>query len=179
LTELTGPRVVLSPLRDADSATLYEWINDRNLVSLSAAFRPVSQPEHDAWFERIRNRDDVEIFGIRRRGDDRLIGSCQLNEIDGHHRTCELQIRIGDASDRGQGYGTEAVELLLRHAFDDLGLERVGLHVFDGNAAAIRAYERAGFRREGLLRSAALIGDGRVDLVLMGVLRADFAGHGG
>jgi len=87
----------------------------------------------------------------------------------------ELQIRIGDAADRGRGVGSEAVGLLLRFAFDDLNLQRVQLHVFADNAAAIRVYEKAGFVREGVLRQAAHIGGKYVDVVLMGILREDYA----
>jgi RimJ/RimL family protein N-acetyltransferase len=168
-------RVELAPLRDEDSDLLFEWINDRDLVLLSSPFEPVARADHDGWFRAIRERDDVEIFGIRLRDGDRLIGSCQLNAIDRRNRTCELQIRIGEGDARGRGHGTEALRLLLDHAFGPLGMERVGLEVFAANGAAIAAYERVGFKREGLLRSAALIDGERVDVVVMGVLPDEVA----
>jgi RimJ/RimL family protein N-acetyltransferase len=172
-------RVELTPLREEDSDLLFEWINDQDLVELSSPFAPVSRNDHDAWFRSIRDREDVEIFAIRLRDGDRLIGSCQLNRIDRRNRACELQIRIGDADAQGRGYGTEALRQLLAHAFGPLGMERVGLHVLDGNEAALRAYEKVGFSREGVLRGAALIGGDRRDLVLMGILRSEFEGGGG
>ena len=43
-------RVYLAPLRDADSDRLFAWINDRELVVSSAAFKPVARTDHDAWF---------------------------------------------------------------------------------------------------------------------------------
>ena len=171
--------VELAPLRDEDSEALFEWINDRDLVELSSPFEPVARADHDRWFESIRDRDDVEIFAIRLRGGDRLIGSCQLNRIDRRNRACELQIRIGEADARGRGHGGEAVRLLLAHAFGPLGMDRVGLHVLATNETAIRVYEKAGFEREGVLRRAALIDGERVDLVVMGILREEFEGGGG
>ncbi|MGH2922438.1 MAG: GNAT family N-acetyltransferase [Solirubrobacterales bacterium] len=170
--------VELTPLRDEDSDALFDWINDRELVQRSAPFEPVARADHDRWFGSIRERDDVEIFAIRFR-DGRLVGSCQLNRIDRRNRACELQIRIGEAGAQGRGHGTEALRLLLAHAFGPLGMERVGLEVFATNEAAIRAYEKVGFRREGVLRSAALIDGDRVDLIAMGVLRTEFEGGGG
>lgn len=172
-------RVVLAPLREEDSDLLFEWINDRDLVLLSSPFEPVERPDHDRWFRSVRERDDIEIFGIRLREEDRLIGSCQLNRIDRRNFTCELQIRIGEAEARGRGYGTEAVRLLLAHAFGRLGMARVGLHVFEGNAAAIRAYEKVGFKREGVLRGAALIDGNRIDVLVMSALREEIEGDGG
>ncbi|HET6900811.1 MAG TPA: GNAT family protein, partial [Vicinamibacteria bacterium] len=123
--------------------------------------------------ENVQGRDDLIVFGIRLRETDRLIGTCQLLHINRVHRTAELQIRIGDAAERGRGYGTEAVALLVGFAFKDLNLHRVSLQVFATNARAIHAYEKAGFVREGVLRQAAHVDGGYVDLVVMGILREE------
>ena len=170
---LTGRTIRLTPLRDADVEPLFEWINDRELVLQSAPFRPVDEAGHRAWFDEVRKRADVAIFAIRPLDGDRLIGTCQLLAIDTRHRTAELQIRIGEEDDRGRGVGTEAVRLLVWHAFRDLDLRRVQLHAFATNQAAIRAYEKAGFRREGVLREGALIDERRLDIVVMGILRSE------
>ncbi len=161
--------VELSPLRPEDSPVLFAWINDRALVELSAPFRPISQEEHDAWFEQVRQRQDARIFGIRE--GDRLVGSCQLHAIHPVHRSAELQIRIGAEDARGRGVGQESLQRLLRYGFDELDLHRIYLHVFTTNKRAIRLYERAGFRREGLLREAALIDGAWVDVLLLALLR--------
>lgn len=159
--------VILAPLREEDSDVLYEWINDRELVALNAPFHPVSRAEHDAWFERVRERPDVAIFAIRLADGDRLIGSCQLNEIDTDAGSAQLQIRIGDRSAWGKGYGTAAVEQLLRHAYDSLSLRRVMLQVFADNERAIRAYEKAGFHRVGVNARAVEVEGEDKDLVEM------------
>ena len=166
--------VVLGPLMDADLPVLFRWINEPDQVHWNAAYHPVSETDHRQWFDSVRRRNDISIFAIRTLSDKRLIGSCQLHHIDPVHRSAELQIRIGDQDERGRGLGTDAVTQLLRFGFDDLNLHRVYLHVFANNAAAIRAYEKAGFRREGVLKEAAHI-DGRyVDVVAMGILRGEF-----
>jgi RimJ/RimL family protein N-acetyltransferase len=172
---LAGERVRLAALREDDSDRMFEWINDRELVELSAAFRPIEREDHDRWFDRIRDRDEVAIFGIRFRDCDRLIGSCQLHGIDRRHSCAELQIRIGERSAWGRGLGREATELLLGYGFEGLQLHRIQLHVERGNERARRMYGRVGFREEGILRGAALIGGRRRDLVVMGILRTDRA----
>lgn len=166
--------VELAPLRAADSELLFAWINDRDLVVLNAPFRPVSRAEHDAWFDDVRSRDDVRIFGIRLQDGDRLVGSCQLHSIHPVNRSAELQIRIGadDAQDRG--VGTAAVRLLLRCAFEELALHRVQLRVFATNERARHVYERVGFRVEGVQREAVCIDGAWIDVVLMAILAADF-----
>lgn len=174
LPVLAGPRVALCPLREQDSPILHTWINDRELVVLSAPYEPVSEQEHRAWFERVQRKPDAVIFGIRLRETDELIGSCQLNTIHPVHRNAELQIRLGETSARGRGLGREATLLLLEFAFADLELHRVYLHVFAGNAAARQMYARAGFREEGCLSEAARIEDVWIDVLVMGILHRQF-----
>ncbi len=135
--------ITLERLRDEDSDALYRWINDREVVELSAAFRPVSRDDHEAWLARALNSPGT--FAIREDG--RLVGSCQLIEDPDAPGEAELRIRLGEADARGRGVGTQAMRLLLAHGFGSMGLRRVHLQVFASNARAIRSYEKAGFTR--------------------------------
>jgi RimJ/RimL family protein N-acetyltransferase len=171
---LTGTRICLSPVQQEDLPLLHRWINDRDLVVLSAPYRPVHFSDHEAWWSSVSRDQSVELFAIRLLGENRLVGTCQLLAIDHRHRSAELQIRIGDEDARGRGLGTEAVRLLLRHAFDDLGLRRVSLHVLASNARAIATYEKTGFVREGVLRQAAYTDGDAHDVVVMSVLRSEW-----
>jgi RimJ/RimL family protein N-acetyltransferase len=168
--------VVLSPLRESDAPTLRAWINDRDTVLFNAAYRPVGDAAHAAWFARVQQDPSMVVFGVRTLVDDSLVGSCQLHGIHPVHRSAELQIRIGSEGARGRGFGTEAVHLLLCHGFRDLNLERIFLHVFATNTRAIRVYERLGFVREGRLRRAAFIDGSYIDVVVMAVLRDEWNG---
>lgn len=170
-------KVVLSPLVLADSNLLWTWINDREQVLFNAPYKPVHENQHQVWFESIQKQDSVVIFGIRLIETNKLIGTCQLHSIDPVSRAAELQIRLGEVGERGKGYGTEAIRLLLQFGFSDLNLNRIYLHVFSANTPAIRVYEKSGFIREGLLRQAVYI-DGRYeDVILMGILRDEYE-HG-
>ena len=167
-----GSRVYLAPVRTGDLPQLWKWINERDQVLFNASYRPVAETQHRAWFDGLAKRSDMVLFGIQLLKTKKLIGTCQLHSISTVHRNAELQIRIGDVRERGRGYGTDAVQLLLKFGFDDLNLHRIFLHVFADNKAALRTYEKCGFKREGTLRDAAHI-DGRyVDVAVMGVVRA-------
>ena len=168
---LKAEHVALTPLGTDDLPALMSWINEREQELFNAPYKPVHESQHQAWFEGIQARNDVVIFGIRLLQDRKLIGSCQLHSVDHVHRSAELQIRIGNTSQRGRGYGLEAVRLLLEFAFNDLNLHRVYLHVFSTNTAAIRLYEKAGFKKEGMLREAAHINGKYIDVAVMGILR--------
>lgn len=174
---LRTEEVRLAPLSNADAPLLFEWINDRTQVLFNAPYKPVSEPEHLRWLSEVTARPDTVIFGIRTIDSDTLVGSCQLHSINKTHRSAELQIRLGDTRSRGKGYGKTAVRLLLEFGFTDLNLNRIFVHVFADNAAAIRLYETTGFKREGALRSAAFIDGKFVDVLVMGILKAEFSGR--
>lgn len=167
--------VILRDLRDADSDLLFRWINDRDLVTLSAPFRPVSAADHAAWFTGIRSQQDLRIFAIADRQSAGTIGYCQLKKIDPVSLSAELQIRIGDASAQGKGAGTAAVRELLRIGFEELGLHRIYLHVFQDNVRAYRCYLKCGLSVEGNLREAVRIDGEFKNILMMSVLKQEFS----
>lgn len=168
------PRVALGPITMADAPTLFEWINDRDLVLFNAAYRPTHEASHLEWVRGLAGRRDLVAMAVRSVPGKRLLGVCQLIGIDPVHRRADLQIRMGDDRTRGRGLGLEAVRLLLAHGFDDLNLNRISLQVFATNTRAITTYERAGFRQEGRLREAMYL-DGRfVDVLTMAILEREF-----
>ena len=102
-----------------------------------------------------------------------LIGFGGLFDIS-RAMAATLFVGIGERDHWGQGHGTEATSLMVRYAFETLNLNRVWLHVYEYNRRGIRAYEKAGFRREGLLRQDTFR-DGRYwDTVVMAVLRDEW-----
>ena len=105
---------------------------------------------------------------------DRPLGLLSLWDRTIPHQAAELSIWMG-SSYRSGGLGTEAVQLALHYCFIDLRLHKVYLRVLDYNARAIRAYEKCGFRAEGVLREEMLVGGGWHALVYMGILAHEFA----
>ena len=88
------------------------------------------------------------------------IGHIQLSNIDRENRSAGVaRVLVGPKSLRGKGLGTEIMRAVLKVGFEKLGLHRIYLHVYDFNQAAIRCYEKVGFRQEGLLRDATRVGD--------------------
>jgi RimJ/RimL family protein N-acetyltransferase len=166
--------IVLAPLEAADAESLYRWINTRDDVLDSSAYRPVHREQHLAWFRTITTRSDAVIFAIRLANSGALIGTCQLVDIHPIHRSAELRIRIGEPEGRGRGFGTQAVRALVEHGFRDLNLHRIWLQVIEDNARAARVYQKLGFREEGTLRDAAFI-DGRYRTVrILALLRHEY-----
>ena len=127
-----------------------------------------------AWIEKMNASGSDVLFGIIVWETDRLIGSVGLNQIDFQHRSASLGMMIGEKSEWGKGYGTEATRLVVRYAFGELHLNRVQLHAYEYNLRGIRVYEKVGFRREGVLRQEHVY-DGRFwDTVVMAILREEW-----
>ena len=171
---LTSQNIHLSPIQKEHSETLFNWINNRELVLYNAPYKPVMEQNHEAWMNLIASKKDVHIFGIRENESKKLIGSCQLYSINLHSRNAELQIRIGEASQRGKGYGSDAVKLLLQFGFNDLNLHRIYLHVFSDNTAAIKSYLKCSFITEGELRQSVFIDGKYSDVTVMSILKEEF-----
>lgn len=167
---LAGTRIALTELRKDDAEPLFGWINDPHTVRFNSPYAPVHELSHLAWLERIISDPSRMVFGIREIQGNQLVGVVQLIDIHPVHRSAELVIRIGSESDRSRGYGTEAVQLAKDFAFRDRNLQRISLKVFADNARAVRAYKKAGFQQEGVLRRAAFINGRWSDEIVMAAL---------
>jgi RimJ/RimL family protein N-acetyltransferase len=136
--------------------------------------RPVSAEAHAAWEAPFLTAPDSYLFRLRTLDDDRMIGVGALGNVQWVHRTAMLGIAIGDPEYRGRGYGSDAVALLLRYGFEALNLLKVWLTTIEFNARARRAFERAGFVREGVQRSIIEREGRRFDLLYYGMLREEW-----
>jgi RimJ/RimL family protein N-acetyltransferase len=102
-----------------------------------------------------------------------VVGEAVLNEWDPDNQSCNFRILIGP-SGQGRGLGTEATRLIVGYGIEKLGLHRISLGVYAFNPRAQRAYEKAGFTTEGVLRDALLWDGEWVDEVVMSVLAQDW-----
>jgi RimJ/RimL family protein N-acetyltransferase len=139
--------------------------------------RPISAEAHAEWERPFLQAPNSFIFRLRTLDDDRLIGVGALGDVQWVHRTAMLGLAIGDPDYRGRGYGSDAVQLLLRYAFEELNLSKVWLSTIAFNVPAQRTFERAGFVREGVQRSMIERDGRRFDLLLYGLLRQEWLSH--
>ena len=170
---LAGDHVYLRALERGDAATILPWINDRQVIGNLTIFRPMSLAAEEAFIDAVNRSDTDIVFGVCDRASDRLMGVAGLQRIDQKNRHAMFGIFIGEARNRGRGLGTETTALIVAYAFDTLNLNRVWLHVYQDNKAGIRAYEKAGFKREGLLRQDHFRKGRYGNTVAMGVVRRD------
>lgn len=173
--EIVGRRVILRRHRPEDLAAVSRWYRDPEVARLTRyQTSPMPREEVERFFQTRLLGPDSVAYAIHVRSTDRLIGLTTFSSLDADNGSVLFHITLGERDVWGQGYGTEAATLMLAHAFERLGLHRVGLSVFSFNDRAIRSYEKAGFRIEGRLRDA-IVRDGRYwDEIQMGVLRQEW-----
>lgn len=174
---LKGERIVLRALARADLERLWQFNNDVEVELAGGGDPPLPQSSErlQAEFDAAAGQGGRDGTNFAVEADGRFIGHCALFNFDDVARTCELGITIGDKAYWGRGYGREAVRLLLHYAFRLRNVRRVHLSVNGNNTRAIRAYEACGFVVEGRLRQHAWHDGGYVDLLQMGLLRAEWA----
>jgi len=172
---LEGERTVLRRHVPANLEAFKRWYADPEVVRLTRyQDGPMRADEVERFFvARVLGPESL-TFAIHVRATDRLIGTCAFSQLDGDNGTALFHITIGEKDCWGQGHGGEATELMLEHAFERLGLHRVGLSVFEFNERAIRSYRRVGFVVEGRAREA-ILRDGRWwDEIQMSILESEW-----
>jgi len=132
--------------------------------------RPMTRDDAAEWVRKLIEHAHAWVIEIH----DRLVGEIRLDHVDSHDQRASMAIGIYDPELIGKGLGSEAMLLLLHHAFTDLTLHRIGVRVLAYNHRAIRAYEKCGFVIEGREREAAFVNGAWHDDLLMGLLAHEF-----
>ena len=152
---LTGQRLQLRPLHSRDLDAILAAYRDLDLQLITDGDSPpLTDTQVRAFWEEIIANPGVNLryFAIEPLGADGMFaGACSLQQIDMRNRHAELGVWMASRDQRGQGFGTEAVRLLLNYAFEVMRLDKVYLGAYDFNEGGLRAYERVGFRYEGRL----------------------------
>lgn len=143
------PEIVLRPLAEEDEPELR-----RIHATPEVASRWDLPAEGFPWDEPDATRLTIVLEGA-------VVGLIQYSEeLDPKYRHASMDLFL-DPAVHGQGIGTEAVRRVVGHLTEDRGHHRVTIDPAADNHAAIRAYEKAGFRRVGVMRSYERDADGR------------------
>ncbi|MFQ5827245.1 MAG: GNAT family N-acetyltransferase [Dehalococcoidia bacterium] len=143
---LTGGKVRLRPKRLGDAFNDYSWARDPELAQLDGT-TPTTMPFSEyvlALDEELARSSPGRRFAIETLSGEH-IGNCMYYDVDYGLGQVELGILIGVRSYWSQGYGTDAVSVLLGHIFTSMPLKRAYLHTLEWNLRAQKCFERCGF----------------------------------
>lgn len=144
-------QIGLFPFDPELSMQYREWVNQEEHARLLGRSLPVTEPEHEAWYNSLVKSSSTVVFAVKTLDNQQYLGNVWLHGIHWVNRNAELRILLGEPSSRGLGHGTRACRLLVDFAFRKLGLHKVYLYVSDLNPRAEKAFSNAGFTIEGVL----------------------------
>lgn len=178
--KIVGDRIYLSPKGTSeDEVQKYtEWMNDFEITDYTGRSGQITTfdgekdyLENSARDTKNRNFDIVEL------NDNKLIGALGLEHINWIERSAVLGIFIGDKNFRSNGYGTEAIKLLLEYGFKYLNLHSIRLSLLSINERAHKCYLKCGFKDTGYSREEIFLNGKYYDKLYMDILENEFVGE--
>ena len=173
---LKGERVTLRAVERDDLKRLHELNQNIDLVLLGdGEWDPQPLAAREKRYDNRVAEEDKVWFVIEVAG--RVIGDLNLHHRDRRSNVSAFGIGIYDREYLGQGYGREAIGLMLDWAFYIQNYQKIWLDTWATNQRAIRCYQALGFVEEGRQRRHLFVNGEYVDTVIMGLLREEWQAH--
>ena len=171
---MQGKLVKLRAYEKSDADALFRWFSDEDVTRWLGPPNFRSRAHQEKFIELAQAAgDDAKYFAIETL-DGKLVGDTGIRKIDWQSRKAEFFITIGEKQCWDKGFGTDALRVVSRLAFDKMNLNRLWLTAIADNSRAIRCYEKCGFVREGLLRQDSFVDGKYRDVLMMAILREDY-----
>ena len=148
---IDGDRIYLRDVCTSDAGPRYvAWLADPEVNRyLETRFQRHSQADIVRYIETMTKAPDAVFVAIVRRADGLHLGNLRLGEVDPYHKTATVALFIGEKSVWGHGYGSEAIALAAKYAFETLGLRKLTARCYANNVGSLKAFLKAGWTREG------------------------------
>jgi len=171
---LISEKLYLRPTCDDDVTSICEGENDPRVRETLFLALPSESINMRSKISEWQQSDKAVVFSIFQKSDARFVGQTAFFRIDYISRAAVFYLAILEPAHWSKGYGSETTGIMMRYAFDTLNLNRIQLHVFADNQAAIRIYQKEGFRKEGVLRQAMYHHGEYCDFWVMGLLQNEW-----
>lgn len=178
---LVSDRLYLRRIEENDlEGNYFQWLNDQDVTKwMRHGILPNSFESMKAFYSsQAMSKTDV-VFAIVLKEKDSHIGNIGLHGINYLFRSAEIGIIIGEKNCWGKGYAAESILLLSQHCFNRLNLNRLAAGAVAANTSSVRAFEKAGFIREGISRQAYFCDGEYQDCVNLSLLRSDWLQRAG
>lgn len=170
--KLVGKRCYLSPINAEDYEKYTQWVNDMEVgVGMLFSSSIITPAREKDILVKLSNEYNFAIVDLEK---DEAIGNIGFPRIDFINSVAEMGIFIGNKYYWGNGYGVEAIGLLLDFGFNILNMHNIYLKVFSYNKPAINCYKKAGFKEAGRIRGAKKIAGERYDEIYMDILAKEY-----
>ena len=178
--KLVGDRIYLSPkgTSEEEIEKFTKWMNDFEVTDYTGrSAQIVTLPGEKEYLENSAKNSKNKNFNIVELNTDKLIGTLGLEDINWIERSAVLGIFIGEEDYRSNGYGTEAIKLLLEFGFKYLNLHSIRLDLIEVNERAHKCYLKCGFKDSGRSREEVFINGRYYNKLHMDILENEFEGE--
>jgi RimJ/RimL family protein N-acetyltransferase len=165
LSYFTGSKVILKPFEREDLELSMEWNNDEAINAYNGSRFPNSVLEQTEWYEKTQKDKTKKRLIICSRETGEKAGMVSLFNINERHRNAEIGVYLAPAFQK-KGFAREAISLLTRFAFMELGMHKLYATIFSFNTGSIKLFESAGFVHE-YTKKAEIFTNGRYFDVLV------------
>lgn len=171
---LQGNKVNVRSLIREDIINIVKWKTDPEIADLvrGGPIHTTIEIENRRFDRHNEGSDTLRLLIETKQK--KAIGFISLGDIDKENKKAELGMLIGEKAYWNRGYGTDALITLLDYLFTKLDFNRIALEVFDYNLRAKKAYEKIGFKVEGIQRQGLYRANHFHDIYNMGLLMQDF-----
>lgn len=173
-----GEKVRLRALELDDLDIILKYWNQVEIRRYLGSMIPMSRKAEQEWLERatVSNpwKDGSFVLAIEDKETCEFLGTTSFFDISKQNRHAEFGIAIHNPENLSKGYGTDSTQTMLWIGFHVLGLNNIYLYALAENGRAIRAYEKAGFKRIGVFRQMVYSMGEFKDLIAMDILNEDF-----
>ena len=177
--KLIGDRIFLAPkgTTEEEIEKFTEWMNDFQVTDyIGRTSQIVTYDGEKQYLENAAKNDSTINFNIVEIATDKLIGAVGLEHFNWIERSAVLGIFIGEKDFRSNGYGTEAIKMILEYGFKYLNLHSIRLDLLSINERAHKCYLKCGFKDTGANREQIFLNGKYYDMLHMDILENEFAG---
>jgi len=168
--ELTSERLIYKSLNSSYCNDTYlQWLNDEEVNRYLEIFEPYTMERLRSYLEVVDKDKNLLFWGIHLKENNKHIGNIKIDPINRYHGYGEYGIMMGDKTEWGLGYATEASKAVVNYCFSKENLRKVTLGVVEENLAAVQLYKKLGFETEGVYKNHGLYNGHYCNLLRMAV----------
>ena len=173
--KFVGENIYFSPIDSKDYELFTKWVNDETVSrGIGSAGLSFSEVVEKNYLEKQENDISKIQFSIIRKSDDKLLGTYGVVSIKPMHQIAEVGGFIGEQTERGKGYGSEALRMICDYCFNVLNLRNIYVNIYSFNIASQKAARKVGFALVGRIKEAYYYNNAFHDQMIFQINKDDF-----
>ena len=175
MKEIKGSKVVLREQKPEDAKFFAYWFNQPQ-VMFQCGFTEPTNEEKEITSITVNHKSEDSVWFTITDPEGNILGETGLLRMWPAWHCTDLSIIIPDPAVQHQGYGTEAIRIMLDMAFNRYDMNRVSIGVVGLNTNALAFYRKIGFKQEGIQEQGYYYNNEYSDFIMMRILRSEWKG---